>query len=235
MPSTSVRLTRVNPLQIGAPFTVWINIRFNVFLDLCQSPSDRGALHRLVSVLDIPIDERCQSPSDRGALHRRRSAGIATTSPRSVNPLQIGAPFTASGKGGGLLGEVTVSIPFRSGRPSQPRPNREEKCCPLHVSIPFRSGRPSQTFDRRIQSYSVRLCQSPSDRGALHRRFDRAFRAPDPDQCQSPSDRGALHSRTNAAMRRVCSKCVNPLQIGAPFTAWCQGRLRIDPPGPVWN
>ena len=93
IPSTSVRLTRVNPLQIGAPFT----------------QRDREAHRR--------ADHVCQSPSDRGAVHTSWIRRFSLFLTKCVNPLQIGAPFTRGYYA--LLTPVgLVSIPFRSGRRS---------------------------------------------------------------------------------------------------------------------
>ena len=161
-----------------------------------------------------------------------------------------------------------MSIPFRSGRPSQWRVVSHGTECragvnplqigasftggrhlcqpdPVPVSIPFRSGRPSQVGRRSMLSQTCMKCQSPSDRGVLHRPpsslawhgttplVSIPFRSGRPSQgvsrprrtesgslCQSPSDRGVLHSVAIGAIL-ITFGCfrVNPLQIGASFTA----------------
>jgi len=84
----------------------------------------------------------CQSPSDRGAFHR--SALVMQAESRKI------------------------------------------------VSIPFRSGRPSQKSVAQSRGTALK-CQSPSDRGVLHR-SDSSSAHPGTIPCQSPSDRGVLHS-----------------------------------------
>jgi len=62
------------------------------------------------------------------------------------------------------------------------------------VSIPFRSGRPSQGDGRFRRGNSSGGCQSPSDRGVLHRSSRGGSEMAGETVCQSPSDRGVLHS-----------------------------------------
>ncbi len=152
-------------------------------------PFRSGRLSQGENRLVQPPMGLCQSPSDRGAFHRPQASESLAGVHTCVNPLQIGAPFTAS-CGSRSASSEAVSIPFRSGRLSQLLSCRllrgqglvsipfrsgrlSQRDCPgawgsVHVSIPFRSGRLSQA-EGEGRSCHRRECQSPSDRGAFHR------------------------------------------------------------------
>jgi len=134
-----------------------------------------------------------------------------------------------------------VSIPFRSGRRSHPGEHGMRLGTLRSVSIPFRSGRRSHD-DCTQPGDGLHECQSPSDRGAVHTPVLRAaqgghlllsipFRSGRRSHLRTPLRRHHLprvsipfrsgrRSHTSYCVLAGVRphKCVNPLQIGAPFT-----------------
>ena len=88
---------RVNPLQIGAPFTERTRYRGELAIHACQSPLDRGAFHRRErSTTDgegqVSIPFRSGHLSQLGPGRRNRQRALVSIPARSRHPLQSRKP-----------------------------------------------------------------------------------------------------------------------------------------------
>ena len=158
----------------------------------------------------------CQSPSDRGVLHREvKEHEEWLSSVPCVNPLQIGASFTG-GTVASSPNDVKVSIPFRSGRPSQPRGShviRLEVLCvnPLQIGASFTEETVAWITVELDRVNPLQIGASFTDNSSVLPALVGYYRV-------NPLQIGASFTGLAGASPRGWSSRVNPLQIGASFT-----------------